>query len=83
MGQVLKALGIEKINQGASTGTEWLGGTANQLNSVSPVDGSTIASANVPEQDTYEKVIETAAKAFQEWRMMPAPKRVRLYGNWE
>jgi aldehyde dehydrogenase (NAD+) len=75
MGQVLKTLGIEKINQGASTGTEWLGGTASQLNSVSPVNGSTIASVNMPGRETYEKVIKKAAEAFLEWRLMPAPKR--------
>jgi len=75
MDKVLEKLGIEKINEGAATGTKWLKAGGEKIDSFSPVDGKKIASVNAVTRKTYDKVIEQAQTAFNEWRMWPAPKR--------
>ncbi|MEI8278731.1 MAG: aldehyde dehydrogenase family protein [Bacteroidota bacterium] len=75
MKKVLDQLGIQKMNEGASTGTKWLkaGGTA--IHSDSPVDGKRIASVTTVTRKTYDTVVKEAETAFAEWRTWPAPKR--------
>jgi len=72
----LKILGIKEKNFGSSTGTKW-NKTKNQgeLKIYSPVDGKFIASVYQSSQKDYENVIKTAQKAFEYWRLLPAPKR--------
>ncbi len=83
--EFLKALGIEEVNSGASTGRNWLdtqGGGVLKISS--PVDGKYIAQVNQCSPADYEKVVETAETAFKTWRGIPAPKRgeiVRQIGN--
>ena len=72
MEKVLDKLGIEKNNEGASTGTKWLKGGGGKIESYSPVDGKKIATVTTVTNDTYDKVIEQAQAAFVEWRMWPA-----------
>lgn len=81
---VLKALGIQNINKGASTGVNWLDTNGKLLESFSPADANLIASVKEAGKDEYEKIITTAKQAFLKWRMIPAPKRgeiVRQIGN--
>ena len=81
---VLKRLGLKEINEGVTTGTEWFDTEGKINKSYSPVDGSLIASVKTATLDDYEKVMQTAQKAFEEWRMTPAPVRaevVRQIGN--
>ena len=75
MDKVLSKLGIEKINEGAATGTKWLKAGGEKLDSFSPVDGKKIASVTTVTQDNYDAVVNQAQAAFAEWRMWPAPKR--------
>src|SRR5439155_16036443 len=75
MQDILKALGIKELNTGASTGYEWIQSSGKQITSFTPVDGKAIANVNSADDQAYEKVIETAEKAFAEWRMWPSPKR--------
>lgn len=75
MSKVLEKLGIEKINEGAATGTKWLKAGGENITSYSPVDGKRIATVNGVTKKTYDKVVEQAQTAFAEWRMWPAPKR--------
>lgn len=80
---VLKQLGIEATNQGTSTGSEWFGSGA-EISSSSPVDDKHIAKVATTTREDYDKVVETAQKAFKEWRLVPAPQRgeiVRQFGN--
>ena len=82
---VLEQLGIEDINQAYSTGNNW-GKTASEkiIDSQSPVDGLKIAAVKVASAKDYDTVVETAQKAFLEWRNVPAPKRgemVRQFGD--
>ena len=80
----LKKLGLKKSNEGTFTGLKAIKGTSGNIESFSPVDGKSIGTVNVTSKKDYEKVIKTAQSAFQEWRMVPAPKRgevVRQYGD--
>jgi len=74
--EFLKKLGIEGTNAGTSTGQEFLGsGAKEKLASYTPIDNSQIADVTVTTREEYEQVVETAQKAFNEWRMTPAPRR--------
>jgi aldehyde dehydrogenase (NAD+) len=75
MDNVLRTLGIKKINEGAATGTKWLAGGGDKIDSFSPVDGKLIASVNGVNRKSYDKVVSQAQAAFAEWRMWPAPRR--------
>ncbi len=75
MDKVFSKLGIDKINEGASTGTKWLKAGGEKIDSFSPVDGKKIASVTAVTHATYDIVIAQAQVAFNEWRMWPAPKR--------
>jgi len=73
--EILTQLGIEEINNGASTGGHWFNTRGERIDSVSPVDGKVIASVNSATEADYEAVILKAQEAFIEWRQVPAPKR--------
>jgi aldehyde dehydrogenase (NAD+) len=75
MDKVLAKLGIEKINEGASTGTKWLKAGGEKIESYSPVDGKKIATVTAVTRASYDKVVDQAQASFAEWRMWPAPKR--------
>ena len=75
LADVLKQLGIEEVNSGASTGTVWFDTKGDIIESVSPVDGKPIAKIRQGTWDDYEKIMDQAQEAFKEWRMVPAPKR--------
>lgn len=80
----LQELNIKAQNPGACTGTKWLPSKGEIIQSISPCDGALIAEVRQGTWDDYEKIIEQAQKAFQYWRMVPAPKRgdiVRQMGN--
>lgn len=80
--EVLKRLGIEEVNMGTSTGSDWFG-DGDIIESYSPVDASLIGKFKTTTKEDYEKVIQTAEKAFKEWRATPAPVRgeiVRQFG---
>lgn len=72
---ILSKLGIESLNNGASTGAKWMETNGETIVSYSPVDGKAIASVQAATPEHYEQVIQTAQKAFVEWRQIPAPKR--------
>ncbi len=83
--QVLKQLGIKKVNESVCTGVNWISamGTSTKV-IVSPTDGKKIASVIYASETEYEAVMKRAGDAFQVWRNMPAPKRgeiIRQYGD--
>jgi len=81
---ILKTLGIQENNNGASTGTNWMSSKGEKIDSVSPVDGALIASVNAATVEDYNAVVDKAHSAFLEWRNTPAPARgevVRQVGN--
>ncbi len=79
----LKKLGIKEINEGTSTGSNNFG-SGEIIASYSPVDGALIGKVKCTSQADYEKVMETATRAFKTWRKKPAPQRgeiVRQLGD--
>ncbi|PSR12527.1 MAG: aldehyde dehydrogenase family protein [Bacteroidetes bacterium] len=79
----LKKLGLKTNNHGTSTGLESTT-SGKYLTSYSPVDGALIGKVSKTSRAEYDHVIDQAQAAFQNWRMVPAPKRgeiVRQYGE--
>ena len=71
----LARLEIEPVNSGASYGP-WIeqpGGE--ELISFDPSDGTPIAKVRMAVEEDYDDVVYEAAKAFEKWRLFPAPKR--------
>ena len=73
--EILAKFGIEKTNNGASTGSEWIQTKGERIEPYSPVDGSLIASVTAAEEADYEQVIAKASEAYKVWRTKPAPLR--------
>ena len=81
--EFLKALGIEGINPGTSTGRKHHE-SKNTISSFTPSTGEKIATVGVTTREQYDQVVEEAQKAFKVWREMPAPQRgeiVRQIGD--
>src|SRR5574343_1252487 len=82
---VLKALNINEVNHGTSTGINHFSADNATVKEIySPVDGALVGKIKYTTPAEYEKVITTAAEAFKTWKKLPAPKRgeiVRQYGN--
>ena len=74
--QALKDLGlnVDQVNNGTSTGKEWFS-NGDVIESYSPVDGALIGKVKATTEEDYNRVIETAEKAFKTWRTMPSPQR--------
>ena len=82
--EILTRFGIEEVNSGASMGAKWLKTRGEKIDSISPVDGSLIASVNSATEVDYEAVVLKAQEAYKVWRTVPAPKRgevVRQLGD--
>ncbi len=73
--ETLKNLGLKEINQGVTTGTEWIDTKGNISASESPVDGSILGKVKTATLDDYEYVMKKAEDAFKVWREIPAPGR--------
>ncbi len=73
--EVLDTLGIEAVNKGTSTGSNWFDGKGHLLESYSPVDGGLIGKVHSTTPEQYDEIIHSSAQAFKRWRMVPAPKR--------
>lgn len=79
----LKELGLKAKNEGTSTGLE-ASDSGIYIDSYSPVDGALIGSVSVTTRREYDEVVAKAQNAFEQWRLIPAPRRgeiVRQYGE--
>ncbi len=79
---ILQTLGIQDINYGGFAG-EWIG-SGPELDVVTPVDGSRIATVQQVTEEEYDGIADRAHQAFLKWRTVPAPKRgelIRQLGN--
>lgn len=79
----IKNLGIKNLNQGTSTGNNWIDSSGETIAVNSPVDGKEIAKVICTSEVEYDQVIQKAQEAFKIWRQIPAPKRgeiVRQFG---
>lgn len=75
---ILKKLGINQVNPGASTGIEWIDTKGDETISYSPIDGKEIARITNADIENYEFIVKKAQAAFKIWREVPAPKRGEL-----
>ena len=73
--QTLANLGVESVNDGASTGSEWLTTAGSAYEITSPVDGELIGIVNAASDNEYNQVVAAAQEAFKQWRLVPAPQR--------
>ena len=81
--EALNILGLKETNQGTATGSDFFG-SGEPISSYSPVDGQLIGHVQTTNKADYERVVQTASKAFVEWRKVPAPQRgeiVRQFGD--
>ena len=82
----LKALGIQAVNSGGSTGKHWWSdhSTGPLLQSINPATGEAIAAVRCCAAQDYEHIVAQIRESFTTWRTVPAPKRgelVRLIGQ--
>ncbi len=76
--EILGRLSIEPVNSGACWG-EWAANpSGGELVSLNPSDGSEIARVRMAGEADYQDVMRHAVAAFDEWRMVPAPKRGQI-----
>ncbi len=73
--EAVSTLKLKKNNPGVSTGIVWLRGNGKRIESFSPVDGKLIGTVQSADEKNFNKVVETASRAFVVWRTWPAPKR--------
>ena len=81
--QALQDLGIQEINNGTSTGSDYFS-SGDVISSYSPADGALIGKVKTTTKEDYEKVMAKATAAFKIWRTKPAPQRgevVRQFGE--
>ena len=74
---ILRRLGLEEVNAGASDGREWFG-SGELLEVTSPADGRLLAKVKQATPEDYERVVRAAQQAFEEWRLVPAPVRGQI-----
>lgn len=72
---ILQKLGVNENNSGACTGAKWIETSGQVTSSTSPIDGEVIANIINSSIADYEKIMQTAQNAFEDWRTWPAPKR--------
>ncbi|HEV2208040.1 MAG TPA: aldehyde dehydrogenase family protein [Verrucomicrobiae bacterium] len=80
--QVLRKLGLHTENPGVFCG-EWLG-SGKVLKSVSPINGRVLANVRTATPEQYERAVQRARAAFEQWQTVPAPKRgelIRQFGT--
>jgi aldehyde dehydrogenase (NAD+) len=71
---LLERLGVGAENDGASTGNS-VPTRGEPIVSISPADARPIASVRSAGVEDYERVVAAAQKAFETWRLLPAPRR--------
>jgi aldehyde dehydrogenase (NAD+) len=86
MRDILSSLGLSELNSGAwSQDGGWSqDATGSIIESINPTTGELLGRVRSATAADYERVIVSARKAFEQWRMVPAPKRgeaVRLIGE--
>src|SRR5262245_2045891 len=74
---LLERLGILSVNSGASHGA-WIETKGSELVSTNPATGEPIARVRQATAADYEAVVSAATRAFEAWRVVPAPRRGEL-----
>jgi len=80
---LLERLGVSDGASGLYAGG-WHEAAGDALVSSNPATGDAIGSVKLATAGDYEKAVSVATATFQEWKMVPAPKRgdyIRQIGN--
>ena len=77
---VLDRHGLRGTLQGVA-GASWMDSAGPVIDSLDPSTGEVLASVKSATREDYEQVVLDAQAAFQEWRMVPAPKRGEIVGE--
>jgi aldehyde dehydrogenase (NAD+) len=83
MHDILKQLGVADPAPGVILG-EQRGGRGGTLDSFDPATGQRLGSVRQATREDYEETVATCARAFEGWRVVPAPRRgeiVRQIGD--
>ena len=80
--EALRQLGVEEVNDGSSTGSEFFA-NGDPIASFSPVDGKLIAKVNTTSQEDFERVMSTATEAFKHWRLSQHHREEKSSGSLE
>jgi aldehyde dehydrogenase (NAD+) len=80
MQNVLKALELTELNAGAwSADGGWSKDSSGPvIESVNPATGDVLARVQSASAADYERIIRSSREVFEQWRMVPAPKRGEL-----
>lgn len=78
MNDVLARLGLLAENPGAAGASGFINTRGPAVVSANPATGAALASVRLAGREDYETVVSDAARAFAEWRMLPAPQRGEL-----
>jgi len=81
--EILKSLGIGEVNPGGFAGG-WIETGGETITSDDPATERPIAEVRQATVDDYETVLANSIETFEEWRMLPAPRRgehVRRIGD--
>jgi aldehyde dehydrogenase (NAD+) len=75
MSKILKNLEINEISMGSCVGgNNWNDNdSSNYIESFNPTNGELLGKVQLCNESDYENIIEASNKAFNEWRMVPAP----------
>lgn len=81
--RILASLGITELNAGACSGPNGWSKVdeANAFASINPATEEPIARIAPASHEDLKKAVDVASRAFQSWRMVPAPKRGELIGR--
>jgi aldehyde dehydrogenase (NAD+) len=75
---------FEESENGVCIGGSWENGTEQSIPTHSPIDGTLLSRVSEPGRDQYDRMVNTARSAFDDWSQVPAPERgemVRELGN--
>lgn len=81
---VLNKLNLSSTEAGTWIGNENITVNRDEITSFSPIDGEIIGKIKTTDIPTTIKVIEQSNNAFNNWKLVPGPKRgelVRIYSN--
>ncbi len=71
----LTRLGVPSDLEAIASGSQWRCGSGSMVSVRSPIDGTLLAEFAAAVPDDVDGIVETAGRAFLEWRMVPAPAR--------
>ena len=76
--EVLNRLGVPSPFQSVALGNQWNSGTGETISIHSPIDGQPMGEVACATTSDVDAAVERAARAFKEWRVVPAPARGHL-----